>query len=161
MPVCHSCPHNREIERLRKICGACLGSSDNFGGDVHIDAAENPATVMKRVDPIYTNRERTATQIDGMKPETAELLKRIVAEFAQLSDTEAPVVARKLRGQENWQIAHEMGLSKQVVWQRWNGLKKKNPIWAALDNGLIGKRGGGRKSDDPPEVDYRQGVLEL
>ena len=53
MPVCHKCPRQREIDRLRRICGACAGASAHFGGDVHIDAAENPQTVLVRTDAEY------------------------------------------------------------------------------------------------------------
>ena len=147
MPVCTKCKHAREIERLRRMCAACPGASANFGGLVHIDAAPSPSLVMRRVDAerLAASRSHVASRVAVADGETADLLLRVVAEFATLSDTEAPLVARRLRGQANWQIAHEMRLSKVVVYQRWTKLKRRNPLWAAIDNGLIGKRGGGRK----------------
>ena len=161
MPNCHSCPHQREIDRLRRICGDCPGSSCDFGHTVHIDAAENPQTVLRRTDSVMVAaaRERTASRVNLADPRTVELLKLVVAEFANLTDCEAPVVCRRLRGQENWQIAHEMGVSPQVVWNRWAGLKRRNPIWAALDNGLIGLRKGGRRKQERPPPDIKQGTL--
>ena len=163
MPVCHSCPRQREIERLRRICGACSGASDNFGKNVHIDAAERPETVLRRVDErrLAESRASVASRIDVADARTAELLRRVVAEFATLTDEEAPVVCRRLRGQESYVIAHEMGLSQQVVWRRWNRLKKKNPIWAAIDNGMIGMHGGGRRPEPPPPDEKVQEVFEI
>ena len=148
MPVCTSCRHNREIERLRRICAACKGPSSNFGKNVHIDSFADGDIVLKHADQLRLAQSRAATsaKIAGVDDKTAELLMRVVQEFSTLSDTEAPIVARRLRGQENWQIAHEMRLSKFVVYERWKKLKKRNPIWAAIDNGLIGKRRGGRKA---------------
>lgn len=147
MPICTKCKHAREIERLRKVCAACPGASSNFGKLVHIDAAPSPHLVMRRVDAerLAASRSSVASRVSVADGETAELLLRVVAEFAALSDAEAPLVARRLRGQTNFQIAHEMRVSKAVVWARWNKLKKRNPLWAAIDNGLIGKRKGGRK----------------
>lgn len=153
MPVCTNCKHNREIERLRNICAACSGPSSDFGRNAHIGANKPPDAIMRHadMDKIAQSRANTATRINVADETTAELLMRVVQEFATLSDAEAPIVARRLRGQENWQIAHEMRLSKAVVWERWDGLKKRNPIWGALDNGLIGKRKGGRKPEARPD----------
>lgn len=147
MPVCTRCKHAREIERLRKICAACPGASSNFGGQVHFDAAPHPSLVMRRADSemIAVMRENTASRVALADEATLGLLLRVVAEFAALSDVEAPLVSRRLRGQTNFQIAHDMRLSKMAVWRRWNALKKRNPLWAAIDNGLIGKRAGGCK----------------
>ena len=151
MPICTSCKHNREIERLRSICAACKGPSDNFGGEAHIGAHAPGETIWRHVDQerLYTMRANTSSRIAGADERTVELLMKVIAEFSQLTDQEAPVVARRLRGQENWKIAHEMRLSKAVIWKRWEDLKKKNPIWAAIDNGLIGKRNGGAKKREP------------
>ena len=154
MPICTSCRHNREIERLRKICAACTGPSTKpFGKDVHIEADASGNYVRKHTDHLRLAQSRAATsaRIAGADDATAELLMRVVQEFSTLTDAEAPIVARRLRGQENWQIAHEMNLSKAVVWDRWNGLKERNPIWGAIDNGLIGKRKGGRKPEARPK----------
>jgi len=160
MSVCTSCKHNREIERLRKICAACNGASCNFGGDVHIDAAKDPSLVLRHadVDRIADARAATASRVNVADEKTADLLLRVVSEFAALTDDEAPIVARRMRGQENWQIAHEMHVSQAVVWKRWHNLKAKNPLWAAIDNGLIGKRKGGRKVEEKPK-DFTQKEL--
>lgn len=152
MPICTKCKHAREIERLRKVCAACPGASSNFGKLVHIDAAPSPHLVLRHVDGerLAASRAVTASRVSVADGETAELLLRVVAEFASLTDAEAPLVARRLRGQTNFQIAHEMRVSKAVVWGRWDKLKKRNPLWAAIDNGLIGKRKGGRKPSAAP-----------
>ena len=75
MPVCHKCPRQREIDRLRRICGACSGASAHFGGDVHIDAAENPQTVLVRTDAemLLASRTSAASRIDVADQATAEL----------------------------------------------------------------------------------------
>ncbi len=154
MPVCHKCKYAADIARLRQICCKCQGACENFGRDVHIDAAPDPNLVLAHADKdrIRVNREATVTRVQGVDDDTAELLARVIAEFSALSDLEAPIVARRLRGQENWQIAAEMKINKATVWVRWENLKKKNPIWAALDNGLIGKRAGGRPKRTNPEM---------
>ena len=172
MPLCHNCPKNREIrkcfrdlKRLRKICGACSGPSSNFGKNLHIDAYEDEKLAEKKIKAdsvaLFNSRKSFASQIAGMDGETADLLKRVLAEFAVLTDEEAPVVVRKLRGETNTEIAHKMGLTKQTVWRRWNMLKKKNPLWNAIKNGNEDARGGGRKAydaddDETPPPEYHQ-----
>lgn len=152
MPICTSCKHNRDIERLRNICASCRGPSSHFGKNAHIGAFTPDDAIMRHVDRDMLERSHAATsaRIAGLDDDTAELLMRVVAEFSSLTDEEAPIVARRLRGQENWQIAHEMGISKAVVWGRWQRLKRRCSIWGAIDNGLIGKRKGGRKPERRP-----------
>ena len=173
MPLCHNCPKNREIQkcfrdlkRLRKLCGACDGPSKKpFGKNTHIDAYEDDQLAEKKLKAdsvaLFNSRKSFASRIAGMDGETADLLKRVLAEFAVLTDEEAPIVVRKLRGETNMEIAHRMGLTKQTVWRRWNMLKKKNPLWNAIKNGNEDARGGGRKAydaddDDTPPPEYHQ-----
>ena len=174
MPLCHNCPKNREIQkcfrdlkRLRKLCGACEGPSKKpFGKNTHIDAYEDEQLAEKKLKAdsvaLFNSRQSFASRIAGMDGETADLLKRVLAEFAVLTDEEAPIVVRKLRGETNMEIAHRMGLTKQTVWRRWNMLKRKNPLWCNIENGNEGLRGGGatakflNKIDDEPPPEYTQ-----
>ena len=179
MPLCHNCPKHREIQkcfrdlkRLRKICGACKSidpkkrKSDGLrGGQVHIDAYEDEQLAEKKLKAdsvaLFNSRQSFASRIAGMDGDTAELLKRVLAEFAVLTDEEAPIVVRKLRGETNMEIAHRMGLTKQTVWRRWNMLKKKHPLWNAIKTGNEDVRGGGRKAydaddDETPPPEYHQ-----
>lgn len=157
--LCEEC-HKRETERigealkqleperdaLSAICTKCKGASDNFGGQVHIDAAADPSLVLREADIDILRAMRSPTQsIVNLDDDTIEAILRILAEFSMVSDKEAPLIVRKLRGETNQQIADGMGWSQQLVWKHWNTLKRKNPLWGALDNGLIGKRYGGRK----------------
>lgn len=144
MPICTRCKHARELARLAKVCASCPGGSSHYGKYVHLDAADDPALIMRHADKarIADERKSTASRVAVADEETADLLKRVVAEFATLTDFEAPLVVRRLRGQTNVEIAEGMNLSQAVVWDRWNGLKKRNPLWGAIDNGLIGRRGG-------------------
>jgi len=136
-----------ERDALSAICTKCKGACDNFGGDVHIDAAKDPSLVLRHadVDRIADARAATASRVNIDDPKVLEAVLRVVAELGNVTDAQAPVIIRKLRGQANVEIAYGMGLSEQCIWKRWNDLKIKNPIWAALENGLQGKRFGGRK----------------
>ena len=173
MPLCHNCPKHREIQkcfrdikRLRKLCEACGGPSQkSYGKGVHIDAYEDEQLAEKKLKAdsiaMFNSRQTFASRIAGMDGDTADLLKRVLAEFAVLTDEEAPIVVRKLRGETNMEIAHRMGLTKQTVWRRWNMLKKKNPLWNAIKNGNEDARGGGRKAydaddDETPPPEYHQ-----
>lgn len=180
MSVCNVCPHNRDIqraeqellkwtremERLRNVCGACSGSSSTSGKNLHIDAYEDEELAEKKLRrdqvALYNSRQSFASRIAVRDEETADLLKRVVAEFSALTDEEAPIVVRKLRGETNLEITVATGLSKQTVWRRWNNLIKKNPLWAVLKNGNEDLRGGGRHKADadddatpPPEYVQR------
>ncbi len=143
MPICSKCKHSREIARLSKICAECPGASCNFGKFVHIDAASDPGLVLRHIDHerLIASRKGVASRVNLADDQTIDLLLRVVAEFASLTDLEAPLVIRRLRGQTNVQIADGLGLTQAAVWRRWEILKQKNPIWGALDNGLIGQRG--------------------
>ena len=179
MTLCHNCPKNREIQkcfrdlkRLRKLCGACKSldpkkrKNDGIqGGNVHLDAFEDEQLAEKKLKAdsiaLFNSRQSFASRIAVKDEETADLLKRVVAEFSSLTDEEAPVVVRKLRGETNMEISERMGLSRQTVWRRWNMLKRKNPLWNAIKNGNEDARGGGRKAydaddDETPPPEYHQ-----
>ena len=65
-----------------------------------------------------------------------------------LTDDEAAIVARMLRGQSLSVIARERGRSLASVHACWKRLIAGNPHFQALANGGIGLRGGGRKATE-------------
>jgi len=93
-----------------------------------------------------------------MDQPTADILKDAFSIFGTLTKEEAPVVVRKLRGETNLDIVLSTGLIKQTVFRRWKELKRKNPVWSSLSNGMEGKRGGGRKIGGPGRRKKPQGV---
>jgi len=140
-------------ESLSSICAACRGSSCNFGGDVHIDAAKDPMLVMREIDDnTFTNsRLPTLSRVNIDDPEVLEAVLRVVAEFGNVTDEQAPVLMRKLRGQTNVEIAEGMGISQALVWNRWMKIKRHNPTLAVLECGLQGKRFGGAVTHKPKQ----------
>jgi len=145
--LCEEC-HKRETERigealeklgmerdaLSAICTKCKGACDNFGGDVHIDAAADPMLVLRKIDEANFSNSRlpTSSRVNIDDPEVLETVLRVVAEFGNVKDNEAPVLIRKLRGETNLEIAVGMGISQAAVWKRWHSIKTRNPTLAAL-----------------------------
>ncbi len=162
MPSCHKCPYQPEIDRLRSICAACPGASDNFGGMVHLQAAKDGSGELVlhdganvRTAPDYCPNESTTSRID-CPPAARDYLLRLLAEFSSLSDQQAVVACRMLRGETITQMAKSLGMTKEAVFSRWKSLCAKSPAWAALSNGSMGLRGGGRK---PRDSSVKQGDL--
>ena len=153
MPVCHKCPHHRDIERLRSICAACPGASDNFGGDVHFQASPDGTGELvlgngrkNRIPPDYSPNTPTKSRVD-VPPQTRTYLFRLLQEFSELTDAQASIACRMLRGETVTQMARGMGMTKEAVFSRWKSLCARSPVWASLANGSMGLRGGGRKAD--------------
>ena len=148
MPVCHKCPHHHEIERLREICAACPGPSDNFGKNVHLDSSPDGhgELVLRkgRVAPDWMPNARHESRID-IPAEAREYLFRLVREFSALTDAQAAIACRMLRGETVVQMARNMKMRKEAVISRWKALCAKSPVWKSLSNGSMGLRGGGRK----------------
>jgi len=140
-----------ERDALSAICTKCKGASDNFGGQVHIDAAADPMLVLRKIDEANFSNSRlpTSSRVNIDDPEVLETVLRVVAEFGNVTDKQAPILIRKLRGQTNIEIAVGMGISPALVWKLWRGIKLRNQTLAALECGLQGKRGGGAVTHKP------------
>jgi hypothetical protein len=163
MPVCHKCKHQREIDRLRKICSACPGASDNFGRNVHFQASPDGTGELvlgkgrnRRVAPDWQPNEPTESRV-AVPPEARVYLFRLLQEFSQLTDAQASIACRMLRGETIIQMSRGMGMTKEAVFARWKSLCAQSPVWASLSNGSMGLRGGGRK----PVAANKQGDVQL
>ena len=164
MPVCHKCKHQREIDRLRRICSACPGASDNFGRNVHFQASPDGTGELvlgkghnRRVAPDWQPNEPTVSRV-AVPPETRTYLFRLLQEFSQLTDAQASIACRMLRGETVVQMARGMCMTKEAVFARWKSLCAQSPVWASLSNGSMGLRGGGRK---PPDASDGKVQMEL
>ena len=71
-------------------------------------------------------------------------VRAAIEPFSALSDVDAAIVCRMLRGERLVDIANAQGLALQTVHVRWKSLIKRNPVWKSLANGKIGS-GCGRK----------------
>ena len=163
MPVCHKCKHQKEIERLCKICAACPGPSKKpFGKNVHLDSSPDGhgELVLRkgRIAPDWQPNEPTVSRV-AVPPETRPYLFRLLQEFSQLTDAQASIACRMLRGETITQMARNMGVSKQAVFASWKSLCAQSPVWEAISNGSMGLRGGGGK---PGAENKKDGVqMEL
>lgn len=94
-----------ELARLRQICIDCPGPSLNpSGGNVHFDAYEDMEIAAKKIfsqiDPAYHPGERTDTRpAPGVSVEAWEVLARVLAEVAVLTDRQSVEFAHLLRGE--------------------------------------------------------------
>ena len=163
MPLCHKCVHQKEIERLRGICAVCPGASEKASTaprSVHLDASPDGtgAVVLRkgRVVPEWdmVNKPSGDSRVN-LPPEAREPLFRVLREFAALTDAQAAIACRMLRGETVTQMSRDMNLTMAAVFDRWKSLCARSPVWASLANGSMGLRGGGRQ----PEKDATQGDL--
>jgi len=130
---------------------------------VSLDAAENPATVLRKgkVDSRWTPpgpREPQKIETPLAGEERNNLLK-VLTKFAELGSNrdDAGLVCGLLSGKTLDQLAREWGVSPQTVHSRWKKLIKADPAWLALKNGMIGK-GRGRKPARRRETQMELGL---
>lgn len=166
MADCNTCPHQKQIRRLQRICHGCVIGGESCGLSnggvswVHMDAAANPATVYaKRLAPLY--RPGGARDMEAVKspcnPDERDRYLRILQMFAELSWDDAGLVACMLRGMEIGEIAKTRKVKYETIFLRWQKIKKANPAFGALANGLMGC-GRGRKPKKETQGDLFKGV---
>jgi len=166
MADCTKCPHQKQIQRLQRIClnccinGKSCGLSNGGVSWVHMDAAANPATVYaNRTAPLYQpggKRDMDAVQ-SPCNPDERERYLRILQMFAELSWDDAGLVACMMRGMEIDAIAKMRKVKYETIFLRWQKIKKANPAFGALANGLMGC-GRGRKPKKELQGDLFKGV---
>lgn len=147
MPLCHQCQHNREIERLRAACLACRGPSDKFGRDTHIVSEACLYHVMKHQAPDYTRTPSAALVLNGVTPDARDAMLDALHAFTMLTDGEAAVLRRLMRGEHMIDISRTLGVTKQSIHDRWKRILSKGPIFRSLANGFIGLRRGATKAE--------------
>lgn len=134
---CGSCKHWPKIEAARATCGSCRGPSDDFGRDVHIDAADNPHLVMRHIDAdAYAMMTGPSTQsrADIDDPNALELLARILADFGTLTDEQAVVLVLRLRAGLGIVSPGDRrkAIDPERIGKVWADLTSRNPLWSAL-----------------------------
>lgn len=153
MADCNTCPHQRQIRRLQRICQKCViggkscGLSNGGVSWVHMDAAANPSTVYaSRIAPDYVRGGKA--DMDAVKspcnPDERDRYLRLLQMFAELSWDDAGLVACMMRGMEIDAIAKLRKVKYETIFLRWQKIKRVNPAFGALANGLMGC-GRGRK----------------
>ena len=76
--------------------------------------------------------------------EVCRLLPKVIEPFAVIGEQDAMLVASMMRGEMIGTIAKRHGLNYESVFLRWQKVKRHNPAFGALANGLMGC-GRGRK----------------
>lgn len=165
MADCTTCPHQKQILRLQRICKDCVIGGKSCGLSnggvcwVHTDAAKNPATVYKnRMAPLY--RPGGKADMDAVKspcnPDERDRYLRLLQIFAELSWDDAGLVCAMLRGMEIDEIAKMRHVKYETIFLRWQKIKKANPAFGALANGLMGcGRGRKPKARDQMEMEFK------
>lgn len=83
-------------------------------------------------------------KIETPPVEVCRLLPKVIKPFAVIGEQDAMLVASMMRGEMIGTIAKRHGLNYESVFLRWQKVKRHNPAFGALANGLMGC-GRGRK----------------
>lgn len=134
---CGTCKHWPKVEAARASCGSCRGPSDNFGRNVHIDAADDPRLILRHIDTdayaIMTGPS-AQSRADISDPDGLELLARILGDFGTLTDEQAAIVALRLRAGLGIVLPCDLRrpISTKRMGRVWADLASRNPVWSAL-----------------------------
>ena len=147
--TCHSCPHDREIARLREICAKCqLGDKCAVSGTFSLDAmtdgaietGELRAKIAADVSSVATfnpdeiDEPAAARRAVPTMPESAEeYLLELLRRFAALTLADVLVLHGLLRGWGIMRMADRYGESKQAIWARVRSALNRHPWIATLD----------------------------
>lgn len=171
---CHLCKYDGVNALLRKrglpICKeaerACLRCKDpglpNDGVSwVHMDAAANPSTVYdKRTAPDYLPNapDEHKCVVEGPAREgILDLLRR----FGGIPFDSAGVVCGMLAGKTLVEMAAEQKMSVQVLHAKWKRACAADPIWKAIENGMMGKGVGRKKKTFEQEAREQPTQMEM
>lgn len=173
---CHLCKYNGVNVRLKaegkpldeQAARACLSCQAVKMEQVHdglswvsLDAAENPATVyMGRLAPDYAPnaKVRHAESVTG---DRRDGLLDIIRRFGGIPFGCADVVCGMLAGKTLADMAKESGKSIQVLHGAWKRACAKDPIWRAIENGMMGKGVGRKKKTLDQEAQEEPKQMEL
>ena len=148
--TCHSCPHDREIARLREICAKCTLSDvpthDTFSLDALTDGAIETGELRARVaadvsavatfnpDEIDEPAADAAVCVVPTMPDSAEeYVLELMRRFAALTLADVLVLHGLLRGWGIMRMADRYGESKQAIWARVRSALNRHPWIATLD----------------------------
>ncbi len=148
--TCHSCPHDREIARLRETCAKCqLGEkcavSGTFSLDNMTDGAIETGDLRAKVaagasvvttfnpDTLDAPADDAAGRAMPSMPESAEeYVLELLRRFASLTLTDVLVLHGLLRGWGIVRMADRYGESKQAIWARVRSAIGRHPWIAPL-----------------------------
>ncbi len=148
--TCHSCPHDREIARLRETCAKCRLSDVPTHGTYSLDNMTDGAietgvlrakvaagvSVVTTFNPDGIDEppaNDTAGRALPSMPESAEeYVLELLRLFASLTLADVLVVHGLLRGWGIIRMADEYGESKQAIWARVRSAIRRHPWIASL-----------------------------
>ena len=143
--TCHSCPHDREIARLRAICSKCqLGDKCAVSGTFSLDAmtdgaletgnlrakmaADVSSVATFNPDELDAPADDAAGRVVPSMPEEAEeYVLELMRRFAALTLADVLVVHGLLRGWGVMRMADMYGESKQAIFARVKVAMRRNP----------------------------------
>ena len=142
--TCHSCPHDREIARLREVCAKCRLSDVAVNGTTSLDAITDDAleTGALRVkvaagvstvtafnpDELDAPADDAAGRAMPSMPEAAEeYVLELLRRFSSLTLADVLVVHGFLRGWGVMRMAVMYGESKQAISARVKKAIRRNP----------------------------------
>jgi len=148
--TCHSCPHDREIARLRAICMRCTLSDvpthDTTSLDAVTDGAIETGELRAKVaadvsavatfnpDGIDEPADDAAGRVLPSMPEGAEeYVLELLRRFAALTLADVLVVHGFMRGWGIVRMADRYGESKQAIWARVRAAIRRHPWIATLN----------------------------
>ncbi len=162
--TCHSCPHDREIARLRAICMRCTLSDVPTNGTTSLDAltdgaietgelrakvaADVSAVATFNPDGIDEPADDAAGRVLPSMPEGAEeYVLELLRLFASLTLADVLVVHGFMRGWGIVRMADRYGESKQAISARVRNALKRNPWLAELARSRIRRNAQDRFAD--------------
>ena len=162
--TCHSCPHNREIARLRAICARCtlpdVPTHGTFSLDAMTDGAIETGELRAKIaadvssvatfnpDEIDEPADDAAGRVVPTMPDSAEeYVLELMRRFAALTLADVLVVHGFLRGWGIIRMADRYGESKQAISARVHTALKRNPWLAVLARSRIRRKAQDRFAD--------------
>lgn len=147
--TCHSCPHDREIARLRETCAKCQLSDVAVSGTTSLDAITDGALETGQLqakiaagvssvatfnpDTLDAPADDSAGRVMPSMPESAEeYVLELLRRFASLTLTDVLVLHGLLRGWGVMRMADVYGESKQAISARVKKAMRRNPWIAEL-----------------------------
>lgn len=161
------CPVFRQIEALREECLACdvCGKKNTLqvggAGVVHLDAAEEPETILRRsIGKRYhqfqdiDGEEAELRNVTALDPETENTLRSVTASFFGLKPIEVLLLHHLANGGNlgnfsefiadvQYNLGKYKRLNKGTAWAMFKRIGSVFGPFRALAGGLIGKGKGG------------------
>ena len=126
-----------------------------------MNAADNPDAVLRgRFAPDYAPNEKLRNR-EAVSGELRDEILDIIRRFGDIPFGCADIVCGMLAGKTLADMAKESGRSIQALHATWKRVCEKDPIWRAIENGLIGKGVGRKRKTLDQEAQEIPNQLEL